>query len=210
MADLLPVAFHGDTLSLVEHNGEPFAAIKPICDAIGLDWTAQHAKLTGAGFRWNTEDIPTVAADGKTRIMVCLPMRKLSGWLASISAAKVKPEIRDKLIAYQDECDDALWRYWSEGHASRPGTPTQARLDLIAPLPRPRAADLPKLCTDGWHGDRVSAGIQQLESAAGVLRGRAFVKDRQTQLDLLTAAHMQCQAASLFIANHYDEVSGHA
>ena len=120
MANLLPVAFHGDTLSLVEHNGEAFAAIKPICDAIGLDWKNQHTKLTGAGFRWNCGVITIVAADGKQRSMICIPMRKLSGWLASISAAKVKPEIRDKLIAYQDECDDALWRYWTEGHASRP------------------------------------------------------------------------------------------
>ena len=37
MANLLPVAFHGDTLFLVEHNGEPFTAVKPICDAIGMD-----------------------------------------------------------------------------------------------------------------------------------------------------------------------------
>ena len=127
MANFLPVAFHGDTLSLVEHNGEPFAAIKPICDAIGLDWKNQHTKLTGAGFRWNCGVITIVAADGKQRSMICIPMRKLSGWLASISAAKVKPEIRDKLIAYQDECDIALWCYWTEGHASRPNAP--------APLP---------------------------------------------------------------------------
>ena len=123
MATLLPVAFHGDTLYLVEHNGEPFSAVKPICDAIGLDWSAQHAKISSMAYRWNCSEVTTVAADGKTREMVCLPVRKLAGWLASISTAKVNPEIRDKLIAYQDECDDALWRYWTEGHASRPSAP---------------------------------------------------------------------------------------
>lgn len=207
MADLLPVAFHGETLYLVEHNGEPFTAIKPICDAIGLDWKNQHSKLTGAGFRWNCGDITVVAADGKQRSMVCLPMRKLSGWLASISAAKVKPEIREKLIAYQDECDDALWRYWTEGHASRPGTPAQGSLDL--PPPRLRAADLPRLCPNGWHGERVSAARQQLECASGILSALEFAPSPQTRLDMLTAAHTQCQAASLFIANHYDEVRNH-
>ena len=36
MANLLPVAFHGDTLYLVEHNGEPFAPMKPIAENLGL------------------------------------------------------------------------------------------------------------------------------------------------------------------------------
>lgn len=143
MADLLPVAFHGDTLYLVEHNGEPFTAVKPICEAIGLDWTAQHAKITSMGWRWNCSEATIVAADGKQRSMTCLPLRKLSGWLANISAAKVRPEIRDKLIAYQEECDGALWRYWTEGHARRPGAPAPAG-------PRQAAADRAELiCRDG-------------------------------------------------------------
>lgn len=41
MADLSPVAFHGDTLFLVEHNGEPFAAIKAICQQ--YEQEANHA-----------------------------------------------------------------------------------------------------------------------------------------------------------------------
>lgn len=205
MADLLPVAFHGDTLYLVEHNGEPFTAVKPICDAIGIDWKSQHAKLIGLGFRWGCREIPTTGADGKTYSMTCLPMRKLSGWLASISAAKVKPEIRDKLIAYQDECDDALWRYWTEGHASRPTAPEQGNLNLLPPLARPRGEDLPKLQTYGWDGDRISAARQQLESASGLLAGLEFARPEH-RLDLLTAAHTQCQVAVLFIVNQYNEV----
>lgn len=207
MANLLPVAFHGDTLSLVEHNGEAFAAIKPICDAIGLDWKNQHTKLTGAGFRWNCGVITIVAADGKQRSMICIPMRKLSGWLASISAAKVKPEIRDKLIAYQDECDDALWRYWTEGHASRPNAPASAIYGIPA---RPRSDDLPKLLPVGWQGDRAAVARQQLESAAGLLSVVEIAERRQAKLDLLTAAHLQCQAAALFITNEYNEVAGNA
>lgn len=210
MAKLLPVAFHGDTLSLVEHNGEPFAAIKPICDAIGMDWKSQHRKLTSDGFRWNCGEIAIVAADGKTRSMVCLPMRKLSGWLASISAAKVKPEIRDKLIAYQDECDDALWRYWTEGHASRDGVPAQGRLNLLPPLARPRnSLELPRLTPTGWQGDRVDAARLQLETASGILAGLEFARSEQERINLLTAAHMQCQAAGFFVAEVYNREVGH-
>ena len=31
----------------------------------------------------------------------------------TISPNKVKPELKDTIIKYQDECDDALWSYWS-------------------------------------------------------------------------------------------------
>lgn len=206
MADLLPVAFHGDTLYLVEHNGEPFAPMKPIAENLGLNWEAQHAKIKNR-FSATMANIAIVAEDGKQRLMVCLPLRKLAGWLYSITPAKVAPELRAKIEAYQAECDDALWRYWTEGLASRPNAPAQGSLDL--PAPRLRAADLPQLCPSGWHGERVSAARQQLESASGILSALDFAPDQQTRLDLLTAAHTQCQTAGLFIANHYSEVRGH-
>lgn len=47
--------------------------------------------------------------------MICLAMHKLSGWLYSIMPNKVKPEIRDKVIQYQEECDDVLYEYWTTG-----------------------------------------------------------------------------------------------
>lgn len=204
MADLLPVAFHDDTLYLVEHNGEPFAPMKPIAENLGLNWEAQFSKLK-TRFSGSIANIATSAADGKQRLMVCLPLRKLAAWLYSITPAKVAPELRTKIEAYQAECDDALWRHWTAGHASRPETPT-----LAPALPaRPRTPNLPKLCSFGWQGDDLGAARMQLESAAGLLAGIDFAPDRQTRLDLLTAAHMQCQGASVFIANQYDEVARH-
>jgi hypothetical protein len=205
MADLLPVAFHGDTLYLVEHNGEPFAPMKPIAENLGLNWEAQFSKLK-TRFSATIANIAIVAEDGKQRLMVCLPLRKLAGWLYSITPAKVAPELRAKIEAYQAECDDALWRYWTEGHVCREVTPQRPPA-----LPsRPRSEKLPKLCSFGWQGDNLGAAQMQLESAAGLLAGIGFAPDQQTRLDLLTAAHMQCQGASLFIANLYEEVRGHA
>lgn len=122
MADLLPVAFHGDTLYLVEHNGEPFAPMKPITENLGLNWEAQFSKLKSR-FSATVANIAIDAADGKPRLMVCLPLRKLAAWLYSITPAKVAPDLREKVEAYQAECDDALWRYWTEGHARRPDAP---------------------------------------------------------------------------------------
>ena len=47
-------------------------------------------------------------------------LRKLPAWLYSIHANKVKPEIRDTVIKYQEECDDVLWDYWTKGVAINP------------------------------------------------------------------------------------------
>ncbi|EPL6553766.1 phage antirepressor N-terminal domain-containing protein, partial [Acinetobacter baumannii] len=44
-------------------------------------------------------------------------VRKLFGWLMTISPNKVNPEIRDTVIMYQQECDDVLWEYWTKGQA---------------------------------------------------------------------------------------------
>lgn len=113
------VNFHGDSLSVIAHDGQPFVAMRPIVESMGLVWAAQTVKLNANKPRWSVSIIETVADDGKLREMLCLPLRKLSGWLATISPNKVKPELREKVIAYQNECDDALWAYWNDGIAVR-------------------------------------------------------------------------------------------
>ena len=64
--------------------------IKPICEALGIDYARQFQKLK------DDEDLgptigltPTVAADGKIREMVCLPMEFIFGWLIYQSIQKM-------------------------------------------------------------------------------------------------------------------------
>lgn len=108
------VPFHGAELYIVNYNGEPFTPMKPIVEGMGMIWAAQFVKLKQR-FISTISEIEMVADDGKSRKMVCLPLRKLAGWLATISPNKVKPEIRDKVIQYQEECDDVLYEYWTTG-----------------------------------------------------------------------------------------------
>ncbi|WP_238348308.1 phage antirepressor N-terminal domain-containing protein [Pseudomonas sp. RW10S2] len=111
------IPFRSAKLLLVEHDGQPFVPMKPVVEGMGLDWKSQHAKLQGGRFNSVMVMITTTGADGKQYEMACLPLRKLAGWLMSIHASKVRLELRDGVLAYQNECDDALWSYWSEGHA---------------------------------------------------------------------------------------------
>jgi len=114
------INFHGDQVFLVEKDGEPYVPTRPICENLGIDWSGQHSKLSGDIGRWNCRIISMIASDGKNREMLCIPLRKLPAWLFSISTRKVKPELKDKLIKYQEECDDVLWDYWLKGRAINP------------------------------------------------------------------------------------------
>lgn len=116
------VPFHGVSLFVVNRNGEPYTPMKPIVEGMGMVWAAQFVKLKQS-FISTISEIEMVAEDGKLRKMLCLPLRKLAGWLRTISPNKVRPEIRDKVIQYQEECDDVLYKYWVEGMAVNPRRP---------------------------------------------------------------------------------------
>jgi hypothetical protein len=110
---LIPVLFGPDTLILVEHNAQPYVVMKPLVTAMGLDWRSQHVKL-GEKFGAVMVEITTTGADGKQYAMGCLPLRKLPGWLYSINPGKLSAELRPKVVRYQDECDEVLWRHWTQ------------------------------------------------------------------------------------------------
>lgn len=118
MGQMITVPFYGDQLFVVDHQGQPFTPARPIAEALGLDWGGQQQKFSNND-RWTVEMISTVAQDGRQREMLCIPVRKLPSWLAELNPKKVRADIRPKLIQYQNECDDVLWRYWTEGKAER-------------------------------------------------------------------------------------------
>ncbi|WP_217628104.1 phage antirepressor N-terminal domain-containing protein, partial [Klebsiella pneumoniae] len=116
-----------------------------------MDWMGQYTKLKQR-FSSTIEEISMVAADGKTRKMICLALRKLAGWLNTISPNKVRPEIRDRVIQYQDECDDVLYEYWTKGQVvnprkavkTQPGKITADQQFAIKELVMSRGQALPK------------------------------------------------------------------
>lgn len=104
------VSFRGEKLTLVWKDEEPFVAVRPVCERLGLDWKAQHRKLS-ADIAFNRGHMTTVAEDGKLREMLCLHATQLPLWLASISPSRVKPELREALIAYRSECSLVLFHH---------------------------------------------------------------------------------------------------
>lgn len=142
---LMPVPFYEDTVVLVGKDNDPYVAMKPIVTNIGLDWASQYTKLNSSSDRWGVVIIATPSLGGAQEA-VCLPLRKLASWLMTINPNKVKPELHDKIVRYQEECDDALWSYWTKGSAERVGAPSvnqqialsRHRITLLKELNRTR------------------------------------------------------------------------
>lgn len=61
-------------------------------------------------------DINTVAADGKRREHVMLPVEKLSGWLFMVNPNKVKPKTRTALYKYREEAFAVVDAWFRKGH----------------------------------------------------------------------------------------------
>ena len=117
-AKLFPVPFHGDTIFCTTIGSQPFTPLKPIVENLGLSWKPQFVKLTENQERWGISImvIPSESGDQRT---LCIPVRKLPAFLASINPKKVRAELRPKIELYQAECDEALWNYWTKGRAER-------------------------------------------------------------------------------------------
>ncbi|HIF2382879.1 TPA: phage antirepressor N-terminal domain-containing protein [Salmonella enterica] len=127
------VPFYGSELYVVHHNGEPYTPMKPIVEGMGMDWKSQFIKLKQR-FKTCVVDI-TIQLPGanQRRSVICLALRKLAAWLNTISPNKVRPEIRERVIRYQEECDDVLYEYWTKGQVTNPRK-SETNVDDRTPL----------------------------------------------------------------------------
>lgn len=99
---------------VVIQNGEKRVAIKPICDAIGIDFSSQLQKIKSDPILGSTVGmITTVGADEKSREMQTIPFKYVFGWLFQIDSRKVKEEARETVLRYQLECYEVLYNYFS-------------------------------------------------------------------------------------------------
>ncbi|HFQ4959183.1 TPA: phage antirepressor N-terminal domain-containing protein [Vibrio vulnificus] len=108
----LSVPFHGSNLLVIEKNGIPYIPMKPIVEGIGLTWQSQHRKLSSNTERWGVTMMVIPSLDLHNEAL-CIPLRKLFGWLQTLQPGRVPESIREQVIQYQNECDDVLWQYWN-------------------------------------------------------------------------------------------------
>lgn len=107
------------TLFFTEVEGTWYIAVKPICEALGLDWTRYFKNLKADPILGRLlADLPMVAGDGRSRKMTCLPERYIYGWIFQL------PSTKPGIIAFKTRCYDALYDHFH-------GTVTARRNALV-------------------------------------------------------------------------------
>lgn len=116
--ELIPVAVPGASMP-IQTDGKSLAALRPMVESLGLDFSTQLRKLKGKSWAV-VVNFPTTGSDGKTYEMVGVDRRTLTMWLATLDEGRVREERRADLRAYQAEAADALDSYFHDGGAINP------------------------------------------------------------------------------------------
>ena len=113
--EIMNISFYNDKIQMIDHNGEPYVPVKPLCERLGLDWGGQWSKFKARPERWGI-GIISIPSEGGSQETTCIPLRKVPAWLYSIHSNKVAPHLKEVVERYQAECDQVLWDHWSGAH----------------------------------------------------------------------------------------------
>lgn len=183
--ELQSVNFHGDRLATAEVNGEIYVALRPIVEALGLSWQTQRRKIT-ASKRWVHMNLPYNGTGGK-QDMLFLPLKKLNAWLFSVNAAKVRPDIRERLDDYQSECCVVLHDYWSRGFALNPRLTADQLSELESQLARAEKLAAAFAPREAWGALSPKTGRPKTQPVRGYMRSPhgAVTRLRDGQIELV-------------------------
>ena len=106
--DLIKVKFKTDNIEVVKSNQS--IVVRDICKNLGIDYIRQYQKIKSDP-TYQSELVKVQTAGGMQDVF-CIPLSKLNGWLFSINPNKVKPEVKEHLIRYKNECFDVLYKHF--------------------------------------------------------------------------------------------------
>jgi hypothetical protein len=183
IAEQKTVLFYDDEITAIRlSDGRIFVPIRPICESLGLAWNAQYERM-GRDPVLSTEvqgiRVTRTPEKGGSQEMTCLPLDFLNGWLFGVNANRVKPEIRERLIAYQRECYRVLYEATQDGRLA-----TGSDVDIEALL----AED-----SDSAQAYKIALAVvklarNQLFLDAEVKKQHATLAEHSERLDLLENA----------------------
>lgn len=102
------LSFNEKTIYFKEVGNEYWIAIKPICEALNVDYIRAYKNISeDENLSQLLSEQTMVGADNKNRKMVCLPEKYIYGWLFSLRS---KSEV---LKQYQMKCYEVLFNYFN-------------------------------------------------------------------------------------------------
>lgn len=119
------VVFYEDVITAVQVKAgqdiQVYVSIRQMCDLLGVSYQGQIRRINDDPVLSkqvkgvNITFTPSQGRGGGTQLTNCLPIDYLNGWLFGINANRVKPEIRERLIVYQEKCYKVLAEAFREG-----------------------------------------------------------------------------------------------
>jgi len=106
MAEIVTVDFRGDTLFGFKEGDVTFVGMKPMVEAMGLQWSGQLQRIKRDPIlSEGVCMIHTPFGRGGDQQAVCMRLDLVNGWLFTIDTSRIKDEaVRDKVLTYQREC----------------------------------------------------------------------------------------------------------
>ena len=102
------LSFNEKTIYFKEVGNEYWIAIKPICEALNVDYIRAYKNISeDENLSQLLSEQTMVGADNKNRKMVCLPEKYIYGWLFSLRSKS------EALKQYQMKCYEVLFNYFN-------------------------------------------------------------------------------------------------
>lgn len=108
------VAFYDDEITVVlVDNGdsrEVYVPIRQMCDLLGVSYQGQMRRINDDPVlsryvqKVSVVFTTTASGGGGAQATNCLPLDYLNGWLFGINVKRVKEDVRERLIVYQEKC----------------------------------------------------------------------------------------------------------
>lgn len=105
------LSFNGKNIVFLNKDGQYWIAVKPICEALGVNYDRQYKNLKDNPIlapAYAIQHIQVLSENGvlQGRKMVCLPEKYIYGWIFSINSES--PELWD----YKKTCYDILYSHF--------------------------------------------------------------------------------------------------
>ena len=101
------LSFNNTNIYFVDVNGVNWIAIKPICDALNIDHSAQYKKIKKDDILLSEyANLPIQVQDDQLRDYMCLPEKFIYGWIFSIQSNS------EELKKYKKECYEILYNHF--------------------------------------------------------------------------------------------------
>jgi hypothetical protein len=91
-------------------DGTIFVLFSRLCENLGLERTAQTRRIQRHAVLSKGLAALDIQTPGGVQALQCLKLSLLPLWLSGVQASRIKPELQEQLIRYQEEVADILWQ----------------------------------------------------------------------------------------------------